>query len=78
VTGDGGEGAAEVPHLRTHPTVATGSDGDGARGGATRLDNGRRRRRLGRRGGSATGDEGARELGQTKEDAKGMLYIGLD
>nr|ABA92242.1 hypothetical protein LOC_Os11g12150 [Oryza sativa Japonica Group] len=66
----GGEGgrAAGVPHLLAHLTAATDGNGDGYRGGATRLEGRRRRRRLGQRGGSATGDEGARDLGQTEED----------
>nr|AAV31206.1 hypothetical protein [Oryza sativa Japonica Group] len=69
-------GRRSSPHA--HLTAATGSGGDGANDGAARLEDGPRRRRLGRRGGGTTGDEGARELGKTKEDAKGMLYIGLD
>nr|BAC57865.1 hypothetical protein [Oryza sativa Japonica Group] len=67
-TGDGGKGAAGVPLLRVHPTTATDGNGNGYRGGAARLDGRQWRRRLGQSGGGATGDEGARDLGQTEED----------
>ena len=67
-TGDSGERAAEVPHLRAHLTAARGSGGDGGIDGAARLFVGRRRRRLGRRGDGAMGHERTREMGQTKEE----------
>nr|BAD15685.1 hypothetical protein [Oryza sativa Japonica Group] len=66
-TGDSGERAAEVPHLRAHLTAARGSGGDDGIDGAARLGVGRPRRRLARRGGGATEHERTREMGQTKE-----------
>ena len=68
VTGDGGEGAAELPLFHVHPTAARGDSGDGQNDGARRLFVGRRRRRLRRRGGGSTVDERAREMGQKKEE----------
>ena len=68
VTGDGGEGAAELPLFHAHPTAARGGSGDGQNDGARRLFVGRRRRRLRRRGGGSTVDERAREMGQKKEE----------
>jgi Domain of unknown function (DUF834). len=68
VVGGEGERAAEIPHLLAHLTAATDGNGDGYRGGATRLEGRRRRQRLGQRRGSATGDERARDLAQTVED----------
>nr|BAD28705.1 hypothetical protein [Oryza sativa Japonica Group] len=74
----GCEGAAEVLLLRAHPTAATDGSGDDASGGATRPEDRRRRRRLEQGGGGSTGDGSTWDLGQTEEDIKGMLYIGLD
>jgi hypothetical protein len=74
----GCEGADGVPLLRAHPTAATDGSGDDASGGATRPEDRRRRRRLEQGGGGSTGDGSAWDLGQTEEDVKGMLYIGLD
>ncbi len=68
VTGDDGERAAEVPHLRAHLTAARGSDGNGGIDGATSPKVGRRRRRVGWCGGGATRHERPRERGQTKEE----------
>ncbi len=68
MVGGKGEVAAEVPHLLAHLTTATDGNGDGYHGSAMRLEGHRRRQRLGQRRGSATGDERARDLGQTVED----------
>jgi Domain of unknown function (DUF834). len=78
VTGDDGERAAEVPHLRAHLTAARGSDGDGGIDGATALKTAGGGGELNACGGGATVHERARERGQTKEGDKGMLYISLD
>nr|BAD29443.1 hypothetical protein [Oryza sativa Japonica Group] len=67
-TGKRGLGVDGVPLLRAHLTVATDGSGDDASGGATRPEDRRRRRRLEQGGGGSTGDEGAQELRQTKED----------
>jgi hypothetical protein len=68
VTGDSGERAAEVPHLRAQLTAARGSGGDGGIDGATSPKVGRRRRRAKRRRRRATRHERPRERGQTKEE----------
>nr|BAH80043.1 putative unclassified transposon protein [Oryza sativa Indica Group] len=65
---DGGEGAAELLLLRANPVAATDGNGDDASGGAMRPENHRRWRRLGQRGGGATGDASAWDLRQTEED----------
>jgi hypothetical protein len=60
-TGDSGERAAEVPHLRAHLTAARGSGGDGEIDGAARLEiaggDGETRRRRRRATGHGRGRE---------------------
>jgi hypothetical protein len=63
-----GEVAAELLLAPVHLTAATDGNGDGYRGGATRLEGRRRRQQLGQRRGGATSDERARDLGQTVEN----------
>nr|AAQ56375.1 hypothetical protein OSJNBa0017M13.24 [Oryza sativa Japonica Group] len=68
VTGDSGEGAAELAHTSAHLSAVTATDGNGGGDGATRPKFGRRRRRTWRR--RRRRGYGARETtgeGQTKE-----------
>nr|ABA93913.1 retrotransposon protein, putative, unclassified [Oryza sativa Japonica Group] len=62
VTGDSGEGTAELAHTSAHLTAVTATGGNGGGDGATRLKFGRRRRRRGYGAWETTGE------GQTKEE----------
>nr|BAD38258.1 hypothetical protein [Oryza sativa Japonica Group]BAD38483.1 hypothetical protein [Oryza sativa Japonica Group] len=59
---------AEVALTLAKPREATAQGGTDQRGGAARMELGRRRRRGGARGGGATRHGRPRERGQTKEE----------
>jgi hypothetical protein len=74
VTGDSGEGAAELAHTSAHLTAVTASDGNGGGDGATRMELGRRRWQGGARGSGATRHGRSRERGKRKRRTRGS-YI---
>jgi Domain of unknown function (DUF834). len=76
VVGGANGGAAELLLLTANLMEVAATGGDDGDGGATRPKMAGDGCGLGERRDGATSDERARDLGQTKEEIKGKLYMG--
>ncbi len=78
MVGDANGGAAELLHTTSHLTAVAATKGDGGDGGATRPKMAGGGGGLGARRDGARRHGRTREMGQTKEEITGKVYMSSD